>query len=507
MDQETLDRYKKTIRCVSLVPAAVWAVLSYFAGKSIFVFPDPSDKRYALAMTDYIVCFILALFVMYMVSFAILFLIFSRSDGQGRLLEVVKCGLYYLPVLVAVAAVKLPAGYLSNDEYAIVNDATNLIHDTWFTYLTVYYYIISFMLIPVKYGPIFVKLILEFFVAGYVLYRSRAYFGKRTGLVMYVLFLMYPVIAYTTSAHRLPVYFLLYLLVFAKMLFDRLENKDIGTSEVFFLLLAGAVLTQWRTEGIYLFVLLPVLLLIVYPHLRSKKTAICMIVSYIAIQLVISIPQNFITGTDLSGQANDRMKPFYAYTITNMLRNGLDRDKNAADLAIVDAYMPIESIDAINEHFADINYEDVLILTKEEFAGVRPEAGYSEYYDFSEAVKRIFMNNPDVFLKTRWGAFCYAAVPYPFSFGLSGVKSLAYNLFIPSAFILAAFLYCLIKRRWFDLFVFGGLICHWFIVFVLAPASYFKYYFPVYIMAYFYIFLIITWLIHKRVASSEGAVC
>ncbi len=505
MDKAFTDRLRKIIIPASSALTVLWALFSYFAGKNIFVFPARSDERYALAAADYSICFILAALVMFALSYGLFLVIFSKGPVRDRLLGIIKCGLLYLPVLIAVVCVKLPAGYLSNDEYAIVKDAVNLIHDTWFTYLTVYYYIISFMLVPVTYGPIIVKVIIEFFVAGYVIYRSRKYFGKRAGLVMYILFLMYPVIAYTTSAHRLPVYFFLYLLVFSKLLFDRLENRVITPVGVFFILLAGAVLTQWRTEGIYLLVLIPILLFIVYPDLRGKKAVVAVIISYIAIQLVISIPQNFITGEGLKGQANDRMKPFYAYTVTNMFRNGLDRDKNAEDISVIDRYIPVDSIDAINEHFADINYEDVLILTKEEFNGVRPEAGYAEYYDFTEAVKRIFLNNPEVFLRTRWGAFRYAAVPYPFSFGPAGVKSLFYNLFIPSVFVVAAFVYCLIKRRWFDFFVFGGLICHWFIVFILAPASYFKYYFPVYIMAYFYIFLIIAGLISKKRPLAEDA--
>ncbi len=503
MNQPVFVRHKKAVIPAALILTAVWLVVSVFAGRGIFVFPERSDSAFLLAASDYVICRILSTLVMFAVSHAISRIIFSRDEVRTGLLPVIKYGLIYLPVLAGVLFIKLPAGFLSNDEYAIVNDAVNLIHDTWFTYLTVYYYIISFMLIPVKYGPIFVKVIIEFFVAGYTVCRSTSYFGKKPGLIMYALFLMYPVIAYTTSAHRLPVYFLIYLALFVKLLFDRLESRKISPGGVFFMLLAGAVLTQWRTEGIYLLALVPILLFIVYPNLRSKKSVAAVIASYVILQFIIAVPQNFITAESVSGQANDRMKPFYAYTITNMLRNGLDRDRNANDLSVVDRYISLESIDAISEHFGDINYEDVLILTKEEFSGVRPEAGYTEYFEFSEAVKRIFVNNPDVFLRTRWGAFCYAAVPFPFALAPSGLKSLAYNLFIPTAFVLLALLYCLIKKRWFDFFVFGGLVCHWLIVFILAPASYFKYYFPVYIMAYFYMFMILTWFVSRKTGSVQ----
>ena len=167
-------------------------------------------------------------------------------------------------------------------------------------------------------------------------------------------------------------------------------------------------------------------------------------------------------------------------------------------------------IEQINEHYGDINYEDVLILYKDEFPGVREDAGYTEYYDFTQALKRIFMNNPGVFIRTRIGAFCYAAMPYHITFSgfgiralaslaVSIVKSLSYNLFIPVAFAALMCIICLIGRKWFGFFVAAGLVAHWFIVFVLAPASYFKYYFPVYIMSYFYIIvLLIRYFSHDK---------
>ena len=37
-----------------------------------------------------------------------------------------------------------------------------------------------------------------------------------------------------------------------------------------------------------------------------------------------------------------------------------------------------------------------------------------------------------------------------------------------------------------------GLFAHWFIVFVLAPASYFKYYFPIYFTVYFWYILMVA---------------
>lgn len=478
--------------------------------RNVFVFPDVSDERYKLAVTDYRICLVLAVITLVFVLHLLYTLIFKKNEYHTATAGSLKCALLYLPVIIAALVIKLPQGFLTNDEYSIINSATNLIHDTWFNIMTVYYYIVSLMLIPYTYAPIIVKVIIEFWVVGYTVWRTKCHFRNKYANLMYVLFLLYPVIAYTTSAHRLPVYFLIYLAVIVKLFYDHLENKHLTYAGAVFLLFFGAVLTQWRTEGIYLLVILPILMFAAYPQLRRAKAAIPVVVLFILFQALLWIPQNGAVSSNIDGAANDRMKPFYAYTITNMYRNGLDLSKNADDLAVVDRYLSLEMIDKINEHYGDINYEDVLILYQDGFTGVREGAGDAEFYDYSQALKRIFVNNPDVFARTRWGAFCYAALPYHIvfsstglrdmiSFAISIVKTVSYNLFIPVIFAAAAAVVSLIRRKWFEFFMFAGILAHAFIVFVLAPASYFKYYFPVYIVSYFYmIFMLISFLSKKR---------
>lgn len=495
----------KKCSVIALSVALIYIVITFFTDRSVFDFQGPGMQNAPQAIFDYCICKIIALVALLCLNYSILSVFMTDSEYGRNFKSIVFCALPYLVVMAVVLVIKLPEGFLTNDEASIYANATGLVHDTWFNYLTIYYYIASLMILPFKYGPIIVKVIIEFFVIGYTVFRTKRYFGKKAGLFSYLIFLLYPVIAYTTSAHRLPIYFLLYLVLFAKLLFDNLEDAGIDIVSLILILTVGAVLTQWRTEGIYLIVILPILLLFTYKSLRNRKSVIALVLAYAFIQLIIWISQNGL-GANLSGAANDRMKPFYAYTITNMARNGLDFDKNAEDLAIVDKYLSLDKIREINEYYEDINYEDVLILYKEGFIGVREDADVTEFVNYSEAVKRIFIANPGVFLKTRVGAFCYAALPYHIvkpEGGIRGlvltavslVKTVSYNLFIPVIIVFALLLVSLFKKKWYSFFFFGGVICHWFIVFILAPASYFKYYFPVYIMAYFYVCILAIWLL------------
>ena len=488
---------------------------------------------------DYVTCKVCAFFASW-AFFYMVWQVFVEKDGilrgnkdnRNTASRVVIKALPYLVIMIPVCIFKLRGGYLSNDETLIYENAVTLTHYTWFYYITTYYYIISLMLIPHMYAPIFVKLIIEYLTIGYIVLRSSDYFAARQsgpfikkpvkigyGALIMVLFVLYPVIAYTTSAHRLPIYFLLYLLLMTMLLFDRLEQAILTKRRLITIILLGCILTQWRTEGIYLVVLIPILVHLTYEkifitagktyNLKDKKIFITSLVIFLLCQYLVSIPQNGLIAHEMGAAADDRMKPFYAYTITNMYRNGLDLDKNAGDLEIVDRYISLESLEKISDYYGDINYEDVLILYQPGFIGVREEAGITEYYDFVAALKRIFKNNPQVFLRTRIGAFIYAALPYHINFtgsdpralaglAVSIVKTLSYNLFIPLITILFLCLYSLARGRWFTFFATGGVLAHWFIVFILAPASYFKYYFPVYMTAYLYLFLIIIAGLYNR---------
>ncbi len=470
---------------MSFVPAFIHWILTFFTDRLVFSWTDDSN------VFNYIGCKAVLLLILITGWKAL-------TEHKKNTLDILKfAGIYLIP-LIFVLIVKLPGGYLSNDENLIYEEARTLSDYNWFSYLTTWYYIISLMLIPWKYGPIIVKVMIQLLVCGYCVKRVSDRCGVRYGAFTYIPFVFYPVIAYTTSAHRIPVYFLLYAFLLFKLYMDKDEGISLRKRDIVWILILGALLTQWRTEGIYLVLLLPVLMLLAYPVFRSGKRFIVLIGLFFLIQYIVSVPQNGVIPGRMGDKANNRMAPFYAYTITNMMRNGLDRDRNAADLEKVGRYLDIDTVDRINADLGDINYEDVLILYYPGYVGVKEEASPEDYNAYTEGCKNIFINNPDVFLKTRCGAFNYAALPYRIGTdggGIRGVLKLVfsavkagfYNLYIPCVLLLAGFFIFPVRRMWFEFFAAAGLIGHFVIVFVLAPASYFKYYFPVYFTVYLYI--------------------
>lgn len=518
---------KKYVICVAIIH---WLISFY---TDHFVFEALSGQGIvkdflalgAESRIHYFVCKVV-LFVLIYKLWEIIFAIFKGVVKKDReclpVVEITKYSLIYLIPILAVLVFKLPQGFLSNDETLIFAEASALNTYTWFYYLTTYYYIVTMMLIPSWLGPILVKVFLQVAICGYCVYRLKGYFKDRWAYGIYIAFLLPPVLAYTTSAHRIPVYYLLYLLLCFVLVMDRQENKTPDKSKLFWIMVCGAVLTQWRTEGIYMLLLLLILIFVSYPSLSkgliSKdrkvdklvlKRCLTVIAASLIIQYVFTIPQNGIIADRLGDQADNRMGPFWAYTVTNMYRNGLDLEKNKTDMEKIWRYLDKGTLQSINDDLGDINYEDVLILYYEGYTGKIETATPDDYNQYVEGCKSLFVNNLAVFIRTRIGAFKYAAMPYRIQWtqgGLKGfvlflvsiVKTLAYNLFIPCLLVIVFEIYALVKRKWQWFLIMSGLICHWFIVFILAPASYFKYYFPIYMLGYFATILSVVFYIRKK---------
>ena len=492
---------KETVRkwTIPCIIAAIWCAASLFYDSRTFTVPVMSMAH------NYIPCKLL-MFVS--VAFFARFIITAVTDRDAFARQVLKYAVIYFIPIIAVLIYKIPEGFLSNDESLIFEQASLLADYTWFYYITTWYYIISMMLIPAWFGPILIKVVIQCLSAGYAVARLRGYMkGSRRAFFIYIAFFLPPILAYTTSAHRIPIYIFLYIIFMFTLFMDKLEGIPFSWKHGIPMLILMAVLTQWRTEGIYLAVFGILLMLISYPSLyEDRNKTVSRIIKLIAvsflIQYIVAIPQYGIIPSRMGDKAANRMLPFYAYTVTNLYRNGLDlTDKtNAASWEKVDRFLDVETIAAINDYLGDINYEDALILYYKGYDGRRYDATDEDYMTFVEGVQELMKNNPAVLMRTKWGSFDYAATVYdpvtgqgPISFIVSIVKTVAYNLYIPMLLLTGLLIWSLIKikERAFILMLSLCLFAHFTIVFILAPASYFKYYFPVYFTTYFFVLLLL----------------
>ncbi|MBO5551086.1 MAG: hypothetical protein J5966_03925, partial [Lachnospiraceae bacterium] len=180
------------------VIALIWTLASLIYDRNTFTV-EPLSMAH-----NYIPCKILMFAAIFT---AASFLIRALTDRASFELQVLKYALIYFIPIIAVLAFKLPEGFLSNDESLIFSEASRLADYTWFYYITTWYYIISMMIIPSWLGPIIIKVIIQCAAAGYSAARLNRYLkGDKRSYLIYIAFILPPILAYTTSAHRIPVY-------------------------------------------------------------------------------------------------------------------------------------------------------------------------------------------------------------------------------------------------------------------------------------------------------------
>ncbi len=361
----------------------------------------------------------------------------------------------------------------------------------FFFYLTMWVPMIALTLIPVPAFVVVFKILLISLGVGYCIMRLRRLTGSLLVWLLYFPFLIPPGLYLSYNIHRIPMYAVLYLVFSCKLLCDAREGRRPGRAGSVLLCLTAAVLTQWRSEGVYLLVLAPILLWLAYrPALDRRGKALALAV-FLTAQLLVQLPQKLDTaGQDLS----DRTMPLFEYLITGMERKGLDREKNAADLAIVDRYIDLEALHALNEELGDYCYTDNLIL----YYGMRPNPSAADKADFRAAMIRIVLHNPGVYLKNQLSAWVYISEEQYHDRKLDELANIFQRLYLPTLWLFAVWIWTLVKKRWLLWFVTSGHLCHMVITTLLLPAAYFKYYYSEYLYAFLTLVLALCFLQRQR---------
>lgn len=434
-----------------------------------------------------------------------------RRDFGDLILQTV---LFALPYMLAlfVFFLMIRPDITTGDEGIILENALQLRNYPEFHFFTSASYVISLMLIPDLSAPVIVKIFCCGLLCGYSVMRALRVFKSRYfAMLMYIPFFLFPTLAYCLYAHRIGFYFIWYGLFFGVLVFDWMEkNRSISDCKMCLLALLAACLAQWRPEGIPLVLFSVFMMYIAYDF--GKKRLIMLLLLTIFCNMAVYVPQSMDTFSGREHYSQVRLHPLYSYKITNMLRCGLDREQNADDLTAINKVISIDAIDKLNRDLGDENYRDGYIRWKDGYIGVRElysmdyyrryakgeidssygGFGSEEYLAYAAACKNIFINNPVCFLKATWGSFHYTASKPGWSYlyevfagRLPHITYLVHNLYIVLIIVAAGIIVSIIRHNRFLLCVFGELLIQAGIVFVLSPGGYFKYYFPVYFVAYY----------------------
>ena len=465
-----MDRIKQYLRPSDAL-ALVWWALSFWYER--FVFEAGSAAQHPLAWLA-VKLLLLAVLVV-LLRFLSAALRTWRTDGEEA--GTLKCTLPLFAVLIVLWAFGGFWPLLVSDQSSILE--ASMRYETmggFFFYLTMVIPMLGLSLFPHPAAAVIFKIFVISLGAGWCVFRLRRLYGTRLAFLLYLPFLLPPGLYLSMSIHRIPSYAVLYLVFTVKLLCDRAEEKPLSRPGYVLLCLAAAALTQWRSEGIYLVVLAPILFSLAYrPQLDRKRKALALAV-FLAAQLAVRIPQTLVSDID----SGTRSMPLFETLITGMERKGLDKEKNAEDLAAVDRYIDLETLHWLNEELGDYNYNENLII----YVGLRPEATPEDKADFREAMVRIVLHNPLVYLRNQIDCWVHISEQTYHDRKLDELANIFQRLYLPTLWLLVVWVWTLRKRDWLGWFVTSGHLCHFVITTLLLPTAYFKYYYSEYLYAF-----------------------
>ena len=484
----------------SAVPALIYWALTFVTEKRIFEVSQIPER-----MFTYVSIKILTLLTL----FALFYLLLSFAEGIKTKNAAFYSVLYAIPYAAVLLFRRRWCGAypFTGDEENIFAAAYNFNNmGGMFNYITTYIHMIAMQLWPSRMGMIVFKHLFCGLAVGYSIYRINRLYKNKWGFLIYLIFFVPYVIDISWSVHRMPMYGPVYLF-FASILYcDYKENASLDRKKLLLLLFVCAVLTQWRVEGICLLFFGPVFICQAYRMKADRKFIAKLLALTLAVQGFVYVPQYLETRAQDEGYAISRTTFFYNYVLPNMVRNGLDREKNAEDIAVIEKYVPMKVIDDLNEELGNSAYYD-------EFIHLHTSPGYEsiiitveEAAEYEGAIRHMILRNPLLFIRTQLGAFLFISTSY----GLRTFRGIMYtltgNLIVPALIMIVAWIVMLIRKRWFEFFMLTSPLCHAALTTALLPAAYFKYYYMQYILAYAIVVLVIAGLWNKRKKTSAETV-
>lgn len=425
------------------------------------------------------------------------------------------------------------------DEFGILNSATLLLPVFWQNYLTSLFYVFSLMLIPVPSGVIIVQCALISLMAGYIINFFVKRFGK-AGILAFIPCLFFPVLDSNLYPMRMSLYGFMELLLLV-LLLERSLGKEKREKNLVFICVLAALVTVWRTEAVYYFILFPLLLIILFIKKWDKRRLIRAISGYLACTLCLFVPQT----------VGDRLTSGNQYDLTSvvlplvpLVNEAYGRKDCEEQLAAIDKVIDVETaVEGAKQGRSGIS-----LFWSE--PGFQREYSDDEYGAFKSAYYELSVKFPAVFLEERFDCFLHSTdllqnttelfsaegvanydtfAAYPgsgpvnerlrngviqilewrslkdYDYKKAGYEVI-YSGILPICIILIVWLFCLLGRKWQAFFLLSLPLVKVPLVFLTAPSRLFMYYYSLYLIGWFLAVYVLLLLFEKIWKKAGGAV-
>lgn len=429
-------------------------------------------------------------------------------------------GLYGL-VALAFFLLMYP-GHWVWDEFNILYAVQHYIPDAWQNIYTNIYYTFCLYIIPTGVSIVFFQGIIASLVVGYVLARVQQHTKSKLWIVLlFLVFVMPPVIINNLYPLRLTVYSYIEVLFLVRLLFLLLKRGEIKNSSLYLLQMTGLVilLAFWRSEGIYYLLTLPIIStkLGLFSRKNRLSSATLMLFATSIVMVVFGYTINRVTSNDryaLTAMINPLSVMIQSPLRGDNVNQRLSDIDKVIDIDMLKKYPSYTEIPAFWAGAVRDNYQEGLALFKKQYLVL-----VVDNFDlFIDARIKTFMatNGFDTTTPTPLGMLSFESYSDPHSAEIvnrfyktnllsrpinktlkrevtrsilmldnSDRVSLMGRVFwsvIPVSIIVFMLLSLSVMRRhWEWVLIFALIVARLGILFITAPAHYFMYYLPVYI--------------------------
>lgn len=363
--------------------------LFMFISSSQFIYSLYVDKLVFNVGKDKLLVYLiikgLCFLVLTIVWQVIPYLYTETRRGNVKVKLYVKNFVIYLGIMMFFLLLTWP-GIWRGDDVSVLQQAYNLDINYWQHYLTSVFMILSLMIIPAPSGVVIIQICIVSLIVSYivteVVCRTK---NKKIGYLMYIPFLLPAIITNNLFVLRTTLYGFIEVFLFAFIFFNRRKQKEIDNLGIVVIGILIGIISCWRSEGIYMLIMAPLLVFsMYYKELSRKKVSLLLIILMSIVLLNSSIQNNGKKGTlNISN---------YKFTAFNVPLSRLLRNEN---LKGKDIQYHIEQIDKVI---------DVQMLKENEdsiFLGAVREYTDEEWKQFIKSYVYIVINNLPDFLRER----------------------------------------------------------------------------------------------------------
>ena len=481
------------------------------------------------------ICFVIFVFIAYIFVLNFIYNLFLKKNKDYKIWFI--SFIIYFLIMFVIMLIIWP-GHWVWDEFNIFDATAKINIYTWQSYITLVYYSICIMFFPSPVSIVLIQIVVLSFITSYISMKLYKHYNNKILNILFFIFMLTPaVIINNFYPLRLTMYAYLLLLFLSILFFDKLENKRINVLRFLELYILLPIILLWRSEGIIFAILTPVLIILTYFNKNKWSLKIGIFLVLLIFNLMIPKAYNKIIyklDEGLKRADNVYSLTIFINPLSNMLNDNLKGENLEVNIENVDKVMDVELLKKHQSYVEIPSFWKEAYLVRGDFQ--------DHLTDFKKSYIKIILNNPISFLKARIKTFSAtmfmyedyighiesvlikycennsttkvgtlnrflnnyhytkpinANLKYKFENTLLGeniatkwLKRLFILVFwnvIPIIImsLLSLFL-SFIKKDYFSFFIQESLIVYFIILFLTSPANYFMYYFPIYLVGFFF---------------------